>query len=69
MNTKRPCGRADCGTSTAIDEETLTYGRGKLDDYGYWEFPCRICAKAFGDLDPARKVWPAVDRPHEGAKR
>lgn len=29
----RPC------CSTAIDEETTTYGYGQLDEYGFWEFP------------------------------
>lgn len=24
--------------STSIDENTLTYGYGELDDYGFWQF-------------------------------
>lgn len=26
-------------------EGNITAGRGKLDDYGFWEFPCAECAE------------------------
>lgn len=41
--TKRPCGNPKCKCSTGI-HEGLTFGSGKLDDHGFWENPCRICA-------------------------
>lgn len=48
MATKRrvgACGNNFCGTSTGI-HEGLTFGAGKLDEHGFWEKPCRICAEA-----------------------
>ena len=50
----RKCGNPDCSTSTGI-HDGLTFGRGRLDEYGYWEFPCRICAKEFDDKLEERK--------------
>lgn len=45
MTTKRKsCGNPDCRTSTGI-HEGLTFGWGRLDGYGYWEFPCAVCAR------------------------
>ena len=38
------CGNDQCRTSTGI-HDGLTFGSGKLDDYGFWEHPCRICAE------------------------
>lgn len=40
----KSCENPDCRTSTGI-HGGLTHGSGELDDYGYWEFPCRICAE------------------------
>jgi hypothetical protein len=62
----RACGRADCGTSTSIDDVTLTFGRGDLDDHGFWEFPCVICAEAFQKEFPSRSVWPVKNAPQQG---
>lgn len=42
----KPCGNQNCSVSTGICEN-LTFGSGKLDDYGYWEFPCKICEDAY----------------------
>jgi hypothetical protein len=39
----RPCGNPECCISSTI-AETLSFGSGELDSYGFWEFPCRICA-------------------------
>lgn len=58
---RRACGRADCGTSTSIDDETLTFGRGTLSEHGFWEFPCVICAEDFQKANPQYKVWPVKD--------
>lgn len=44
----KACGNPNCCTSTGI-HEGLTFGSGKLDQWGYWEFPCRPCAKAWDD--------------------
>ncbi len=47
MNNKlKPCGNKDCSVSTGICD-SLTFGRGHLDPYGYWEFPCVICERKY----------------------
>ena len=47
-----------CRISSGICE-SLTFGFGRLDDFGYWEHPCGECARAFEkkrpDLGPC---WP-----------
>lgn len=45
------CGHMDCGVSSGIDG-SLTFGSGMLDDYGYWEHPCSVCARAFEKNNP-----------------
>lgn len=57
------CKRLDCGTSTGICD-SLTFGRGKLDNYGYWSEPCFECARAFELLHPEdAPCWPHVEPP------
>ena len=38
------CGNSECSCSTGI-HDGLTFGRGRLDEYGYWDFPCAACAR------------------------
>ncbi len=52
------CGHKDCKVSTSIDDITLTFGRGELDDFGFWEIPCEICAQNHKDRFPNDLVWP-----------
>lgn len=54
------CGNDDCGVSTAIDDETLTFGSGRLTADGFWEFPCNVCARECEAADPQYKdkCWP-----------
>lgn len=40
---------SECGFSTGITGE-LTAGRGRLDDLGFWEFPCDECVEAMEKL-------------------
>jgi hypothetical protein len=54
----RPCGNPNCYVSTSIDEFTLTFGSGELDEYGFWEKPCYICALAHKIENPESSVWP-----------
>lgn len=62
---------ADCSCSTGIHETSdddgspeypwaLTFGRGKLDDHGYWEIPCAVCARKaeLKDEVPVGSYWP-----------
>jgi hypothetical protein len=44
MSITKKCGNPDCTCSTGI-HDGLTFGSGNLDDHGYFEKPCRICAK------------------------
>lgn len=60
---KNACGHADCGVSSGISDE-LTFGRGELDDNGYWEIPCRACAENFEREHPGTAkqygIWPKI---------
>ena len=62
----RACGRRDFGTSTSIDKVTLTFGRGGLDEHGYWEIPCAICAEAYQKDFPDHPVWPRKNAAQQG---
>lgn len=53
-----PPGHLKCKSSISIDEETLTFGTGELDDYGFWEFPCQECADFHKKKYPDDLVWP-----------
>lgn len=59
----RPCGNHDCSVSTSVDDITLTFGRGDLDEWGYWSIPCVICAIAWTKHTPKDLVWPVADAP------
>lgn len=55
----KACGNPDCGVSTAMDDVTLTHGRGELDDHGFWEIPCGPCARAGEARSPEHgERWP-----------
>ena len=52
------CGNRNCCASTGI-HEGMTFGSGKLDDFGYWEYPCWVCAREFETLHPEyQPCWP-----------
>lgn len=58
----RPCGNPECSVSSAVDE-SLTFGSGDLDDYGFWEKPCGTCARAHEAAYPGDgPCWPFKDR-------
>jgi len=54
----RGCGNHLCSCSTSIDDETLTFGSGELDDHGFWERPCLPCANDYLTRHPGAPVWP-----------
>jgi hypothetical protein len=58
---EKACGNPDCGASTSIDDETLTFGSGNLSSMGFWQFPCVECAEDFKKAKPQYKVWPVRD--------
>ena len=58
LEINQKCNHHDCSVSTAIDEETYTFGRGDLDPYGFWETPCVACARFFLARNPEALVWP-----------
>lgn len=52
------CGNPECAISTGI-HEGLTFGHGKLDDYGYWQYPCATCAREWERTHPEDiPCWP-----------
>ena len=55
------CGNEECGVSTFMDDQTLTFGSGELDDYGLWEKPCLVCARTYQSKQPNAKVWPSKE--------
>lgn len=58
----RPCGSPDCHVSTGI-HEGLTFGSGELDQYGYWEKPCAVCARQAEEDDPQQyPCWPYEEK-------
>ena len=62
MKKKRPCGNDDCSVSTFIDDFTLTFGRGELDEHGCWSIPCEVCAAQYLKNDPGAVVMPAPEK-------
>lgn len=36
------CKDPHCSASTGICG-AITYGTGELDEWGYWQFSCRVC--------------------------
>ena len=52
-----------CSVSTGIHGE-LTFGHGELDSYGFWQFPCGRCARAYEKKHPeGGQCWPFKIRP------
>ncbi len=52
------CGKYRCSTSTGI-HDGLTFGSGRLNHSGFWEFPCAICARAHEAKYPEDgECWP-----------
>ncbi len=47
-----------CSVSTAISGH-LTFGRGEVDEFGFWEIPCHECARDYENRYPETgKCWP-----------
>lgn len=54
----RPCGDDRCSVSTGI-HDGLTFGRGDLDEWGYWSVPCGACAREHEARHPEDgPCWP-----------
>ena len=54
----RPEGHHLCKTSSTI-YESLSFGTGELDDYGFWEHGCYECARAWEEQYPEDgECWP-----------
>jgi len=39
-----------------------TVGQGRLDDGGFWEVPCYICARKYELKNPGEKCWPHTSK-------
>ena len=61
----KACGKEDCYISSSIDEITLTFGSGELDDFGFWEHPCFICASTWKEKYPENHVWPTKPKKYK----
>lgn len=59
-NMARACGNEECSTSTGITDD-LTFGSGRLTTHGFWEFPCKPCARAWEERNPGKQAWPFPD--------
>ncbi len=42
------CGDPKCYASSF--DNVPTFGSGELDDYGFWERPCYVCARMWEEL-------------------
>jgi hypothetical protein len=51
--------KCNCSCSTGI-HDGLTFGSGKLDKHGFFQFPCWDCARWHEkqDLKPINTYWP-----------
>lgn len=69
--TERPCGNPACSVSIGICER-LTFGSGYLDDHGYWDYACGICAEAAINKPDSgltiNDVWPCLANPENVPK-
>lgn len=57
-----------CKVSTGI-HGGITFGRGKLDQFGYWEKPCRECAIKFDQKKDQRIKELMEDHPNKTLKQ
>jgi len=61
------CRYEGCKVSNGI-HGGLTFGYGELDKYGYWEYPCVICARAWEKKYPEEgPCWPFSEEKHDEA--
>ena len=66
---KKPCGNSGCRVSIAIDDETPSFGSGKLDEFGFWENPCYVCARDYERRHPNEgPAWPYARKQGEQNK-
>jgi len=52
---RRVNDHSKCYASSVICGQ-ITFGRGRLDNNGYWEIPCRECAERFAETNPEYDV-------------
>lgn len=66
---ERPHGHERCRTSSTI-AETMSFGRGDLDENGFWEYGCYECARAWEKQFPQDgPCWPHTKETLEKWKR
>lgn len=58
MSMKNGCNDPECGASTGL-HEGVTFGKGFIFESGFFELPCRPCAKAWDELHPNDEFGPA----------
>ncbi len=52
----KACGNSKCKVSTGIDG-SLTFGSGRLSDYGYWKKPCFLCEEKYYEKQRMRFAY------------
>ncbi len=58
--TKLPaCNNPDCCASTNI-AGYASFGSGELDEWGFWEKPCSVCARSY-EKSTGETAWPYTD--------
>lgn len=57
---KKPCGNPNCSATSNIAED-LSFGSGEMDNNGFWERPCAICARAYEKENPGAQCCPYKD--------
>lgn len=55
------CGRKQCRASTTI-ADTISFGTGNLDEFGFWEHGCDACARAYEKAHPGSEAWPPAQK-------
>jgi len=54
----RPPGHERCRVTSNI-ADYLSFGNGECDEYGFWEKPCYVCARAHEEQFPEDgECWP-----------
>ncbi|MDD5015780.1 MAG: hypothetical protein PHW73_11925 [Atribacterota bacterium] len=54
----RPLGHEKCKVTSNI-AEAVSFGSGRCDEYGFWEKPCSVCARAWEAQFPEDgECWP-----------
>ncbi len=63
MGIRGGCEDPECCCSSDMSGE-MTFGKGELSYYGYWEFPCTVCDKAWYESGRAAELRSILKHMH-----